>query len=91
MINQRPAKERRIVMATAVEPQQEKGTIVVDLKRQSRKQIRRLRRNMDGKLAGAIQETLDSLKSSGRLADNAQPVVFVVRQKKTSSRLPFSW
>ncbi len=66
------------------------GAIVVELKKQSRKQIRRFRQRMEGKLAVAIQDTLQSLKSSGKISENAQPVVFVVRQKPDINGL-FSW
>jgi hypothetical protein len=63
--------------------------IVVDLGKQSRKKIKQFRRKMKGKLAGAIQETLHGLKTAGKLAENAQPVVFVVREKKSGMRNPF--
>ena len=67
-----------------------KAAVVVELKKQSRKRIRRFRRNMDGKLADTIQHTLEALRTSGKIAENVQPVVFVVRQKVEPGRI-FSW
>jgi hypothetical protein len=66
------------------------GAVVVELKKQSRKRIRRFRKNMEGKLADTIQHTLEALRTSGKIGENVQPVVFVVRQKVEPGRI-FSW
>jgi Family of unknown function (DUF6200) len=60
--------------------------VMVELdKRQSRKQIRRLRKGQ-GKLVGRIEDMVDELTRAGTVKAGAQPVVIVVREK---TRLPW--
>ncbi len=55
--------------------------IVIDIgKRQSSKQIRRLRKGT-GKLTEKIKELVDDLREQRTISAEAQPVVIVVRQK----------
>ncbi len=57
--------------------------VVVDLsRRQSSKQIRRLRKGR-GSLVVRIDEILEELVHSGTVKGDAQPVVIVVREKVT--------
>ncbi|HVS12996.1 MAG TPA: hypothetical protein VMV46_03660 [Thermoanaerobaculia bacterium] len=56
--------------------------LVVDLEKpQSRKKIKRLRQGR-GPLMDKVYEVLDELHASGYLADEVQPVVIVVREKR---------
>ncbi len=55
--------------------------IILDLGRQKRKQVRRLRKGR-GKLVGSIQDLVGELKEEGAIESNAQPVIVVVREKR---------
>jgi hypothetical protein len=55
--------------------------VLVDLgRRQSPKQIRRLRKGR-GKLVSRIDEIVEELTESGTVKANAQPVVIIVRER----------
>src|SRR4051794_7697741 len=55
--------------------------VMVELdRRQSRKQIKRLRKGR-GKLVGRIEDIVDELTRAGTVKAGAQPVVVVVREK----------
>jgi Family of unknown function (DUF6200) len=57
------------------------GLVMVELdRRQSRKQIRRLRKGR-GKLVGRIEDIVDELTRDGTVKAGAQPVVIVVRER----------
>ncbi|OJX64110.1 MAG: hypothetical protein BGO95_02400 [Micrococcales bacterium 73-13] len=58
------------------------ATIILDLGKRSRKQIKRLRRG-EGKLAARIDETVAQLRADGELAEG-DVVVAVVKQKPKS-------
>jgi hypothetical protein len=63
--------------------------LIIDVKqRQSRQEVRRLRQG-EGPLAEQIYDVLEELYAAGHLADEVQPVVFIVREqpepKKTGS------
>jgi hypothetical protein len=55
--------------------------IVIDLGKQKRKRIRRLRKGR-GRLMARIIDTHAQLKATGVCEESAQPIVIVVRQKK---------
>lgn len=57
--------------------------IVIDLGRHRRKQVKRLRRGT-GKLMDEVFHSLQELKTAGKVSDNAQPVVVVVRERSRS-------
>jgi Family of unknown function (DUF6200) len=62
--------------------------VIVDLgKRQTPKQVRRLRKGR-GKLLQRIDGIVDELVQAGTIKANAQPVVIVVREEP---RLPLAW
>ena len=62
--------------------------LVVDLgKRQSPKQVRRLRKGR-GKLVGRIDQIVADLVEAGTVKPGAQPIVIVVREKVD---LPTLW
>lgn len=60
--------------------------IIIDLGKQKKGRIKSLRKGK-GKLLSNINDCLDELKSNGVLADNAQPVIIVVKEKPTG----FCW
>jgi len=70
-----PASQRGSKVAKA-----EAGLLVVDLGKHGRKQIKRLRRG-EGKLVDEVQQCVHELRSAGTIAESAQPVVIVVREK----------
>jgi hypothetical protein len=62
-------------------PRQEPSPLVVDLGKHSRKRISRLRKGR-GRLIKDVQRTIDELKRVKQIDEAAQPIVFIVRQKK---------
>jgi Family of unknown function (DUF6200) len=57
--------------------------VVVDFgKRQTRKQIKRLRRG-EGKLLTRVEGIVNDLVTAGTVKSTAQPVVIVVREKES--------
>jgi len=67
-------------MAQAVAAPAETGTIVLDLGAKRRKQIKRLKRGR-GRLFERVETTIGQLRSDGEIAEGAQVVVVVVKQK----------
>ena len=60
------------------------GALVVDVgKKQSKKRIKQLRKGR-GKLIEQIQKTISELRERQEIDENAQPIVFIVRQKRKS-------
>ena len=57
------------------------GSIVVDLKKQKRGPVRRLRKGR-GKLMAEVLELVAAMKAEGKVAHDAQTVIVVVRQKQ---------
>jgi uncharacterized protein DUF6200 len=57
--------------------------IVVDMGKQRRKLVKRLRRGT-GKLMDEVNNTIDGLKSAGTISASAQPVVVVVYSNRRS-------
>jgi paraquat-inducible protein B len=63
----------------------EHGPVMVDLGKQKRKLVRRLRKGQ-GKLMEEVNDLLQQMSESGQIQKDAQPVIVVVRQKPRSSR-----
>jgi hypothetical protein len=57
--------------------------IIVDLGKQSRKKVKRLRRG-DGPLMADVSQVLSELQAAGKISASALPVVIVVREKEDS-------
>lgn len=56
--------------------------IVIDLGKKKRKQVRRLRKGK-GVLIDRVNGVMEELRSAGTLATGSQPVIVVVREKKS--------
>lgn len=60
--------------------------VVIDLGKKKRGQVKKLRRGR-GKLLDRVHDVLADIKSDGNVADGAQPVIVVVREKKKRGSL----
>ena len=67
-----------------------KDPILIDLGRKSRKNINRLR-DGEGKLMVEIQDTIDELRTNGTMSESAQPVIIIVREKRSSRAINRLW
>jgi hypothetical protein len=61
------------------------GPIIVDLGKQKRKKIRRLRKGK-GPLFAKVMDTHDELRSQGVYDDSAGPMIVLVKEKKQKRR-----
>ena len=59
--------------------------IIVDLGKQRRKHVKRLRKGKPGRLLDDVQECLEELKASGTVAESVQPVVIIVKEEQTAA------
>jgi hypothetical protein len=79
-------------MPTAAEPvvrheaETSAAPLLVDLGKQSRKSVRRLREGR-GPLLEEITSAIDELREAGKIGANAQPVVVIVRQRRRRNAL----
>lgn len=64
------------------------GVVLVDLGKQSRKRLKRLRRG-EGRLMEEVVETVRRLREAGEIDANAAPVVFIAREKEDRLTLPW--
>jgi phosphoglycolate phosphatase-like HAD superfamily hydrolase len=64
-----------------------KKPIVISLGKNSRRRIKKLKRGQ-GRLMDDVRETLAELKAAGTIAADAEPVVFIVKQRAQSSSMP---
>jgi uncharacterized protein DUF6200 len=62
------------------------GVLLIDLGKQSRKQIKRLRSG-SGKLVDEVQKCMQELRTAGTVSESAQPVIMLVREKPDRFRL----
>jgi hypothetical protein len=62
------------------------GVLLIDLGKQSRKQIKRLRQGT-GKLVEEVQQCMQELRTAGTVPESAQPVIMIVREKRGRFRL----
>ncbi len=65
---------------------QEANTIVIEFSGSSSEDIRDLRRG-EGKLFRRIGSVIEKLKASGEVGENIQPIIAVVKQKKSRKGL----
>ena len=70
----------KIVNAVSQESAVDKP-LIIDLGKQRRKRIKRLRRG-EGPLMERIDEAIEDLKAAGKIPANACPVIVIVKQKK---------
>jgi hypothetical protein len=71
-------------------PAQSKSPIIVDLGKKKRKAVKRLRRG-SGKLLDEVNVTLQELRNAGTIGANAQPVIFVVSERRRSAARQLGW
>jgi hypothetical protein len=65
--------------------------VIIDLGKRKRKQVKKLRRG-EGKLLDDVNGAVAELRTAGTLTADAQPVIIVVREKrsnKVKSLFPF--
>lgn len=62
--------------------------IVIDLGKQSRKRVKKLRKG-GGRLVSDVAGAIDDLKAEGMLKPDAQTVIVVVREKPEGARFPW--
>ncbi|MEO8074832.1 MAG: hypothetical protein ABI818_00800 [Acidobacteriota bacterium] len=80
--------------AIAAEPTSITGTpernapVVLDLGKQGRKSIKRLRRG-EGRLLDDINGAIEELRTVGTIGATTQPVIIVVRQKSRKAKSMF--
>lgn len=88
--------ERRVATSSAAKteaehPKQEEDgaaeSIIVDLGKGSRKEVKKLRKGKSGKLMRRVEKAIDHLRESNGLAADAAVVVVVVRERKRRRRL----
>ena len=72
-----PKSEKRQDNAAKSAPE----PIIIDMGKKSRKQVRKLRKGKPGRLLDRVSETVEHLREAGTLAEDAQPIVIVVKQK----------
>jgi uncharacterized protein DUF6200 len=81
------SKVKSEVVKAADQPEQG-GVVLVDLGKQSRKRLKRLRRG-EGRLMDEVAETMRRLREAGEIDANATPVVFIAREKEDRLTLPW--
>ncbi len=59
--------------------------LLIDLGKCKRKQVKKLRKG-EGKLMDKVNEAIDELKASEAIAENAQPIIIVVKEKKRKQK-----
>lgn len=64
--------------------------IVVDMGKKTRRQIRKLRKGKPGRLLDRVEDTIQHLRENGALADDAQPIVIVVKERRRNRGKRFS-
>ena len=63
--------------------------IIVDLGKQKRKHVKKLRKGKPGRLLDEVQDCIEELTANETIAKSAQPVVIVVREKR--KRKKWGW
>ncbi len=63
-----------------------KAPVIVDLGKKRRKLVKELRKG-SGKLMDEVNATLEELKNAGTIAATVQPVIVVVRERRTPRNL----
>jgi len=64
--------------------------VIIDLGKRKRKRVKRLQKGR-GPLVGNVFDAIERLREQGEIAEDAQPVIVVVRQKRRRGwkRFPF--
>lgn len=62
--------------------------VIIDLGKRRRKQVKKLRRG-EGKLLNDINGAVAELRTAGTLTGDAQPVIIVVREKRSRKAKSF--
>lgn len=77
----------------AAAPTPTREPIVVDMGKKTRRQIRKLRKGKPGRLLDRVEDTIQHLRENGALADDAQPIVIVVKERRRNrgKRLSKFW
>jgi hypothetical protein len=78
--------ETKPVPAGSLPVGDEKPMVVVDLGKQSKKKVKRLRQG-SGRLMEQVSETLEELQAAGEIAADHQIVVVVVKQETSKNGL----
>ena len=65
---------------------QEANTVILEMTSASKDDIKDLRRS-EGKVLNRISKTIQSLKESGQVSDNVQPIIVIFKQKKDGGLL----
>ncbi len=60
--------------------------IILNLGKKTRRQIRKLTKGKPGRLMNRVEDAIDHLRSNGSMADGAQPVVIVIKQRAKRKR-----
>jgi len=68
---------------TKAEAKEAPAPVVVDLGKYKRKRVRRLKKGK-GRLMERALDVVDDLRDAGQIAEDAQPVIVLVRQKRRS-------
>jgi len=62
------------------------GPVVVDLGKQPRGRVKRLRRG-EGRLMDEVRDCVAELRRTGKVSVTAEPIIVVVRQKEPKGRV----
>jgi hypothetical protein len=65
----------------ALEQENETPTVIIDLGRQTPKRVKKLRKG-GGRLMTDVEAAIADLRERGVVAENAQPVVVIVRERE---------
>lgn len=65
-----------------IESSEENVPVVIDLGKRKRRRVKDLIKGKPGKLMDEVSDCLEELKNNNVLSGDAQPVIFVVREKK---------
>ena len=90
MTERKNKKEETAMSANPQGDRLAKDPILIDLGRKSRKNINRVR-DGEGKLMVEIQDTIDELRTNGTMSESAQPVIIIVREKRSSRAINRLW
>ncbi len=79
------AQTESTAAAKPAEQEEALAPIVVDFGKKRRKHVKRLRKGR-GRLMTKVEDLLQDLRDEGVVAENAQPVIIVVRQREGDSK-----
>lgn len=74
--------------STAASSEQKYAGVMIDLGKQTRKKVKRLRRG-EGPLLEEVINSIEGLRSEGKVSASAQPVIVIVERKQRRPRFPF--